>query len=277
MNGYMFGKRSVAFLVLVLVPGQFLVGQIDTRIPPKAEHEEAQSLGSDFFNQYEKTQDLAPLIATFFIRDFTSRLKYCGMTGKCGGFARDFWQENDELSSLNGTKEDYARLYINSINSMTLGFRSMAYLAMLSNKKPSDYEEAGWNELKKRVAKRLRIRPQALKLGFFEESDVALVKAKTLREFRHRLVGSENVNAALRVVERHLRLELLRKRPATRLSVRPSEFRVYKEANKEGFFHFPVDVPMYNVWTDNDFIILKVDMVREDGKLKIVAVYPPID
>ncbi len=270
-------KGILASFLLIVLASLGSVGQRDERTPPKAEEREAQILAADFFKRLQETQDISLLLKQYFIEDFSIRLKYCGTSGECGGFGRDFWQKNEELTLLNGTERDYERDYINSINYLFLYFRSIAHQAVISGQKLAENEESAAKEINQRLKEKLKDHPEALKLNFWENPDEPLPEAKTLDEFRGRLVNFERLNAALRVIEKDLRVKLSRKHSKTRLTFTPKEFRVYKEPNKERFFRYPASIQMFDVWAFNDSVLLKIDMVRERGKLRIVAVYPPMD
>jgi hypothetical protein len=51
---------------------------------------------------------------------------------------------------------------------------------------------------------------------------------------------------------------------------------IYAEKSIAGFFNYPNGTRMIEVW-DIENLPFKIDLIRERGKLKIIAVYPPID
>lgn len=276
----MLGMKRIALpicLFLLLLQSGFAQVQVDERIPPKGEIREAQNLAARFFNSYQNTQDISPLIKEFFIRDFSTRLKFCRTSGECGGFGRDFWGKDEELTKVHGTERDYLRGYINSINYFYLYSRSIVFLASLAGKQLSESEEDSENIVEQKLREELKGNPEALKLNFFGNPDESLPKLMSLGEFHARQIKYEQLVVALRTIERKLRTELVRKRPKTILRVRPSEFRVYKEPNKGRFFKYSTEIQVYDVSSAKDNILFKIDIIRDGRKLKIVAVYPPMD
>lgn len=269
-------KRVLILILVVLFQATTGFTQVDERIPPKAEELEAQTFAAEFFNRYQNTQDIAPVIGQFFIKDFSTRLRACKVTGGCRGFARDFWGKDEELVQLKGTEEDHLRRYANSINYLFLYFRTLGYLADLAGKDVAEFEDGG-KRIQQELSVELKAYPDVLKLDFFSSLDEPSPQLKSLLDFRELETNREILNAKLRGVERKFREDLLRRHPKTDLVYTATQFRVFKERNSERFFGYPVEVQIYDVWTRGSGTVLKIDMIREGGKLKIVAVYPPID
>jgi hypothetical protein len=269
------------WLLIFLLTAVTVLSQVDERIPPEPEKKEAQRLASAAMNDLLESRDLRPLINKYFIDDFSKRLQFCGETGKCGGFAKDFWQKNDELVSLKGTRADYQRTYINAINSWFLYLQAQVDLAHLRNKKILELNEVEEKEvvqqLRSRIIKKLGKNSGLLKLSWFENPDAPPPKVKSLKEYRALEAKYEELNSALRLVEKTLRKQLAHSDPHSVRLLTPNDFRIYKEPVERTFFNFSPEIQIYQAWSDLDSGMFVIDMIREKGKLKIVAFYPPID
>ncbi len=268
-------KKALIILALSILLAPHHWAQVDERIPPPAEKLEAQQLAAKFFNSFLKTRDISPLIKKLFITEFSSRLKYCRTTGECRGFGRDFWETDEELLSLKGTEKDYLRSYINTLNYLFLYFQALDHLAALAGQKPEDYAEAGGKRIELMLHKVLKKHPAVLKLGFFSNPDASMPHAKTLAKFRQRQVNYEVLNSTLRDIVIKLQSQRLQKRATLPLTFKNDDFRVYKEPNRDGFFHYPLTEPIYDVWGDRP--MFRIEMIRESKKIRIVAVYIPMD
>ncbi len=268
-------KKALLPILIVLILTNVGFPQKDERIPPKPEELEAQTLAAEFFNAYRRTQDIGSLVEQFFIKDFETRLKNCRTSGGCGGFGRDFWGEDEELSSLSASADDHLKRYVTAVNYLFLYSQCYAHLARIASKPTAEYEQ-GEKILDKLLRGELKENSAVLKLGFFGQHEDRPV-VKSLAEFHELQSRLETLVGSLRVVERNLQAELLQKFPKTILDARPKDFRVYKEPNREGFFGYAETTQMYDVWPETDGFFLKIDMIREKGTLRIVAVYPPMD
>ncbi len=261
---------------LVMVCASNALAQTDERTPPPKEDAEVKVLVAAFYNDLLKTKTLGPLIGKYFVSDVSTRLKYCGNTGNCGGFARDFWQENEELTSLGGSKADFRMQYI--VNFDLLFLYSIAYYHLSegvpenTSKNPLSHSPEGVaSAIRKKLEAELVNNPAVLRLDPFANSD--LPAAKTIADYRKRLRDQETFCDALR----RLVTKLIRNSERRSNAVGPSDFRVYKEPSAEEFFRYPKGTWMYSVWGENELILFVTDVVREKGQLKIVAAYPPID
>ena len=98
-----------------------------------------------------------------------------------------------------------------------------------------------------------------------------------MKEFHQYLTNAEKYLTALRIVESNLQKEFKTRQPTINLSVSPIDFRIDDEENDSQFFKYPIGTKMIDVWAESNSIPFKMDLIKEDGKLKIVAIYPPID
>jgi hypothetical protein len=262
------------FITLLLTVGG--IPQVDVRIPPRRERIEAQKLAANFFNAYRKTQDIGPLFNRFFVHDFKNRLKNCRTADYCGGTNRDFWDEDEDLVKLSGSADDHFRKYRNTINYLALASYCYAHLAEMRGKDPSEFEEGG-KILEEMLRDELKGNSDTLKLHYDFWSG-GVVKTDSLAEFDQLQLKFETLIAALRAVQKRLEGELIRKKPIARTKFLPADFRVYRERNTDAFFGYSKETQVYEVWPEDVGIPpFKLDMVREKGSLRIIAVYPPMD
>ncbi len=92
------------------------------------------------------------------------------------------------------------------------------------------------------------------------------------------MVDFEKLNQALRTVASSLRKERKRHTSETDLAMSPGSFRIDLEENSGRFFNYPAGTKMIEVWPDEIAALpFKMDLIRVGGKLKIVAIYPPMD
>jgi len=265
---------SAAFTLLITFS---TFGQ--TSAPQLTENEvrEAKELAATFFNDYQKTSDIGPLIEKYFVPDFGRRLEFCRKTTECEGFARDFWKQDNELIVLNATRTDSIRQYAIFINLFYLYYGSIRYLELSSGKSSAENEEAFGNVVRAKLKIILKHEPQILALDPFENPDQPALKSKSVEEFRQHMANYEKFVGALRIVERELRKDLMMLRANTKLALSAKDFRAKPLVNDRRFFEFPVGRQMIEVWPEKHDIIFKMEMIKQNGKLTIVVLYPPID
>lgn len=270
--------RIVLLIALCLLTNS-VFGQPDPPKPTVGDEREAKVLAAKFFSRFQETQDLSPLLDEFFIKDFSTRLKFCGNTDECGGFAKDFWGKNEELSTLKSEERDFQRLFVNTINNLYLTFRSLNYMANSKNKEFPDLGSDEEKELVDKVKAVLKDDAHLIHLGFFSQnSDTPPPVATTLIQFRRRMADFEKLNQALRTVASGLREDRKRLTSETDLAMAPRSFEIDLEENTGRFFNYPVGTRMIEVWPDEIAALpFKMDLIRVGGKLKIVAIYPPMD
>ncbi|MBK7392977.1 MAG: hypothetical protein IPI64_06680 [Chloracidobacterium sp.] len=272
-------KRIILILISVFYLHFSAFAQVDERTPPPAEENEAQILAAAFVNQYLTTRRIEPLIDQFFIKDFSKRVRYCGISS-CGGSDRDFWNNDGPFILFEGDDIDYRRVYSTSIDSMFLSFLSINHLALIEKKTLEEYGKAGQKELFEALRQELKNDTKLLSLypfGPSYDSNSPPKVGTSVRLIEERLSKYEKINAALRKLENKYRSELKQKRPNVQFNVAPKEFRINKEVENTQFFNYPKGTKMFSAWPENDDVFFIIDMIREKGKLKIVAVYPPID
>jgi hypothetical protein len=245
--------------------------------PTAEETKEAQEFAAKFYNRYDETQDIEPLINEFFVKDFDSRVEFCWTTGECGGFARDFWGEHEDLVELKGQTIDFRRLYSFSINYFYLYFKIYNHIKFLQKDSHEvDYEKATISA----IENSLKNRPELLRHGFFSDTDSELPKPTSLEGFRAQMVEAEELISELRKLESKFRTEAETKVSVSAIKLTDVDFTVSIIENSGLFFNYPVGTRMIDVWTKTDkdgFLPFKMDLIKENRKLKVVAIYPPID
>ncbi|GEM_PF-4137482 len=256
------------------------------RKPVFKEEGEAKTLAITFLKRYEETQDIAPLIKEFFIVDFAARLKVCYSTEKCEGFAKDFWKFEEGFFPRQAAKKDLVRYYTNIINAMFLHFQTLKHL----NPKGSDDDaETAQKIILKEFRIMLRDDAKLIKfahdyLGIDLEKGVVCeegalsfsYKFKSLRQFRYFLSNMEKLISVFREIEHRFRASRQDKNLNANMVLSPDDFRVDVESNVGKFFNYPIGTRILEVWAFEN-MPFKIDLIREKGMLKIVAVYPPID
>lgn len=243
------------------------------------EEKEAKTLAVSFYTRFQQTQDVTPLIKEYFIKDFASRLKYCYITGECGGFARDFWgKADDKLLALNPAEEDFQRVYSNSINNFFLLFQLVSDSDEKQTLKDSDLQTSGEN-LKKEIAEVTKDNPTLMQFMLFpDQSDYKnSFEYKTLKDYRQYLDDYEKYISVLRT----LRTKNLRKNGTQKLffssRILPKQFEISVEKSTSRFFNYDGETKMLRVWNKDISLPFVMDLIREDGKLKIIAIYVPMD
>lgn len=261
----------------------FLAGNINGQVKPAdlsaAEEREAKNLAVSFFNRFQETQDIAPLIKEYFVKDFTRRLKFCDTTGECGGKNRDFWQERKDLTAVNATETDSQRGYVCTINYLFLYFRSIQYLNDSYPQKMNDANlEIAAKSVEKELNSVLKDNPELIKFNFFSDSDEEdNFKFNSLDELSQRFNDYEKFLSALKIVETKLRNNFLKEKPDASIFFSPTDFSVSVEENYNRFFDYPVGTRMLEVWCKIGSLLFVMNLINEDGKLKIVAIYLPMD
>jgi hypothetical protein len=272
-------KKSILIVLLFIACCNMVSAQRTYPTPTAEETKEAQELAANFFNRYAETQDIEPLIKEFFIRDFNTRLKFCRTTSECGGFARDFWGKDEELVTLKATSVDFQRSYCFAVNHFYLFFRIANHINVIQPNNSDKLEQLTADKIKNE----LKGRTELLKYGYLlsqDEDIFSFKKIKTLANFRKQIVEAEKLNAELRKLESKLRLKAQIKNAKAKLGFSASDFRIDIEENSGLFFNFPIGTRMIDVWTNSikdAFLPFKMDLIKENGKLKVVAIYPPMD
>lgn len=261
---------TIIFFILLTVS---MFGQTPVLTPNIEETKEAQELAAKFYNRFAETQDITPLITEFFIKDFVIRLKFCRDTGKCGGFARDFWGK--EENKFQKEKSDYLGAYTNSINYLFLYYRSVSHL--VSN--PQIAIENGDSEkAQELVNKQLtELLADASDTNTSEKNN-EYEEFKTIVEYRKNQEKFEKLNAALKIIELKNRTEAQKKYPERNFTFSPKNFWIGIDESRKPFFNYPIGTRLVEVLpNDIKFLYFKMDLIKENGKLRIVAIYPPID
>jgi hypothetical protein len=266
-------RICLAFSVLILISTSFF-GQTERPKPNELDVKDAKNLAVSFFHRYQQTQDITPLIKEFFVADFGKRLVFCRTTRECEGFARDMWKGPEQPLPFTPTENDYVREYAAQTNYLYLGSSAGANFATDFTSR-SSASQHGADPLSAELKALLKDRPEILKYDFFANPDEPYTEPATIAEFRKRQGEFEQLVAAYRIVESRSRAFLSKD---ARKELSGKDLRVSFADNDQGqFFKYPTHTQMLEVWPETKDILLIMDLIREGGKLKIVAVYMPID
>jgi hypothetical protein len=260
---------AIAYSMLIgIAPA--VVAQHPEQPPPK-QTAEIKKFAADFFNEYRKTGKLEKLIKKYFVSDFPRRLAFCRSTRSCGGFGRDFWTESK--LPLQATPAQLVTHYARSIDFVMLLFQfEKKFPEMLNFAENADDDEASLREFQSRLAPYLKDDPAAL--NFLTKTKFVWwsAKPKSLIEFNTDLDDQARFNELMQ------RVLVMRRRASARDdSTTVIEFDVYVKTNSDRFFDFPEGTKTIDVWPEVEHIPLTMDIIRAGKKLKIIAVYPPID
>jgi hypothetical protein len=283
-------KKSI--LIVLLSTACFINASAQRTYPtPTAEEiKEAQELAAKFYNRYNETQGIEPLIKEFFIKDFNVRVNYCFKTVTCGGHNRDFWQEFDDSFIRIKSKVTFQRAYKSSMNFIYLYARVLQYMSPDDGDITTDTpEEVTKAKVKKELISLFGNEPKQLKSAFdlFQinqikkdgSSSFELPKFKTAAQFYKYVRKIERNVALLRIIETRWRTKRLTLEPKISFQFTVDDFFV-RIADGD-FFNYPETTRMVDVWWDNvpphKYIPFKMDLIKENGKLKVVAIYPPMD
>jgi len=268
-------KRLCLTLCILISTGTWSLGQTERPKPAAQDEKDASALAAAFFDRYQQTQDITPLIKEFFVSDFEKRLVFCRTTHECEGFARDFWKPPEHPLPFTPTDKDYVRQYAALINFFYLYPLAESNFALSAGQKPIDFEVEGQKLVSSEIKALLKGNSEALKYDFFENPDSPYTEPASIVEFRNRVENFEQLIAAVRIVESRSRAGLPK---GARKKLSSREIQVnFAENGQSRFFDYPIHTQMFQVWPETDDTILMMDLIREKGKLKIVAVYPGMD
>lgn len=265
---------QIALLLGVLLSAVLAVATQNAPKVSAQDEREAKAVAEAFFQKYLETTDLTPLLREFFVTDFPTRLKFCGTSDEddCGGFGKDFWEKNEELTKLNGEEADFKRVYVNKVNYLFLYTRSVSNLQIATNGK-TEHESMVLAEklITRRLGELLKEYPKALQYHLFANPDSVSPEYRTLDQYTNGMLDFERLNQALRTIENETR-------PKNKSVNRTISFRIDYKDNIRRFFKYPSGTRIIEAWPDEfQWFPFKIDMIRNKGKLQIVAIYPPID
>ncbi len=280
-------KRLVLIFVYALLVFPSPNGRAQDRDVSASEASEAKSLAVAFFSRLDKGDDVESLVKDYFVRDFVERLAYCrkdtSEENECRGEGKDFWATNLQLTALKGSSEDHFRDYSQAINYLWFSSRTLEWAYLIQGKKVTNLHEDPDKDIEKSVMEKLKAALKVdpsdiLKLGFLGYLEGEQPNVNSVTEYRRRQAKYDELIAAWRNIEKDFRAEFSKKKPEIRQSFKPSDFWVGDEKNSGRFFNYPKGTRMIEVWWNDDISVpFKIDMILENGRLKIVAVYPPID
>jgi hypothetical protein len=267
------------FVTTLLFLLHFLVMSADgqSRSVPRPLDLRAQALAAEFFNRFEETGDVSSLIKTYFVADFAKRLVYCRRTVKCGGANRDFWTEREFSEAQNLlTDDEVFRQYVTTINLTYLGSRMLQYLTVQAGNDPADLGKLPDELLKMQLKNRVGKDSLDLVEDLFSGNGNTVESAERTQA-SNKLRGYEQLVRQLRLLERSTRNSLTSAQREKFRPFRPSDFRYSSEIERNGFFDLPQGSKIIEIWPDKLNIPFKIDMIERANKLKIIAIYPPLD
>ena len=242
----------------------------------REDEKDAIALALSFFDRYQQTQDITPLIKEFFVTDFGKRLIFCRTTSECGGFGRVFWQPPEHPLPFTPAENDYVREYAAFINYFYLSYQAGANLAATARPKSSEPQADGDNTVSVELRALLEDNPRFLRYDLFAHVGEPLPKAASIAQYRQNQKNFEQLIAALRIVESRSRVGLPK---GSRKELSSKNFLVvFADNDHSRFFNYPSNTQMLEVvWPGPERLPWIMDLIREGGKLKIVAVYPGMD
>jgi len=266
-------KNLLSALLIFLVLGGGSFAQQDIKPDITAEEErEAKRVAIAFFTSYQKTRDIRPLFRQYFVSDFERRLEYCRSTYECQGFARDFWTLNESLAALKPNREYYVRHYVAVTNVLYLASRTLKHLAEKEGKNLKDYDDEGFAKITDGY---LSKKSKSVFDDIFDGSDNALGGLSSIRSLRKRIRECERLVNDLRMAEKIASQKL--KRQDASNTLKPEDFWVGDEVNTGRFFDYPPGTKLIEVWPKEFEMPFKIDMIFESGRMRIVAIYVPMD
>jgi hypothetical protein len=296
--------RTIISFILIFVLSATIISQTqtktdvlvqqedDNRKPTPEEDREARRMVVAFSKRYKETQDIKPLVREFFIKDFSTRLKVCYSTDKCRGFGKDFFQFGEKSVARKTTKLDLLRFYGGLMNLYFLHYFQIP--KHLNPDSIESLEEIGLKMILRELASLIKDDTELLKFAsdYFGidivtgvERDESLnnpFKFKSVNQLRSFLRNLEKLDDAFRKLERKFRSNRQKEKLKTISVLQPKDLRIYAEPIGKEFFNFPIGTRIIEVWSAFDmakssFFPFKFDLLREKGKLRIIAVYPPMD
>ncbi|MGH9949550.1 MAG: hypothetical protein ACRD6X_20435 [Pyrinomonadaceae bacterium] len=272
--------KKLLVLIAVLAFGLSVAGQTKSGLSAR-EEQLAKTLAAQFFNEYQRTRSIESLVRKFVIKDFAPRAAFCwkSLDDDCGGFARDFWNSFEESSPSGFTTHDFFRFYVSVSDFLFIRHQCLRYLALASGRSTDEFTDDDVCRFKKLLEEELRDRPDLHKFEFLGESGIELwwYQGKNVSEFRKILGDAEKYNAAGRKVEVRLQKDLMKSRPTLDLRIFPNQLRVDLKINEGRFFKYPKGTRIIQVWPNGVDVPFVLDMIKHNGRIKIVAAYAPMD
>ncbi len=265
-----------SFFLAIIVSTSAWSQRLPSNLTDKEELE-VKSFAATFYNRLHDSRDVSPLIKEFFVSDFAQRLAFCRTSQECGGFARDFWQGDESYVKLGLQPQDWVRQYASAINYFSIYSQSQKSLTQVAGKKLVDYEDESKKLIDVRLAVLLKNDPKALELDFFGNPDRVVPEERSAQSIRKETASFERLVDAVRIVEAEAKAELRRSKPNHDFLIKPDMFWARAEPTTTKFFNYPLGTRMIEVWPEGEDIPFKMDLIKQNGKLRIVAIYPPID
>lgn len=251
------------------------------------EERAAVKLTKAFLKRFQEAQDIAPLIQEFFIEDFSTRLQVCYTSDNCQGFAKDFWKFGEEENEIDKKTigEDFVRHYTLAVNV----FSQYLFIDALGSEiKQTDKGSEKFDEIKE------ELKPEFISL---------LLDAPELRSFIREFLGDDfapksdgeasgdkfsfsDIEQARKYLTDAEKLYSILCKFTAKLKVlyetqtKHKSDALFQEIGKptidfldDNFFDYPVGTRIIEIYA----FPFKIDMIKEKRKLKIIAVYPPMD
>lgn len=271
-------KNFLSALLIFLTLSSVSVAQTIRPNITAEEELEAKKVAVAFFTSYQKTSDIGLLIRHYFVSDFERRLEFCRVTDECGGNNRDFWKVNGILAEAKPTREDYMRHHAVVINVLFLAAQIMNQKARKEDKNLKDYDDEGYVKMGNELLASISRGSRQVYEEMFEGSDNALGGLKSVKNLRERIRQAEKLVTELKFLETSTRIALKRTGKNPDSIFTNKHFRVDDEVNSRRFFDYPVGTKLIEVWSTVEYELpFKIDLISDQGRLKIVAIYPPMD
>lgn len=232
----------------------------------KAEILEAQLLAAKFYNRLAQTQDVAPLIREFFIRDFGRWYKNV------------LTQDSDPEIPKTATEKEVEQYYVTFINYFYLYFNSVNFVQIMNPKlNPKGIIDiVGAREIvNKEIEKQLKKTGLQYDTNNFDPRSYSFGFSKTGNSFEKVIEKTNQFISILKKVEAKFRLETKKKLPKTRLYFLPKDFEAQADY---GEFMFPKRTKLIMVWNknlDSTHIPCVITVIKIKGKLKVLITTPP--
>src|SRR5438270_8348785 len=113
-------ERITLLVLLLSIISPIALAQERSSPATAREKRDATDLAARFFNRYQQTHQIRPLIGEYFVSDFTRRLEFCRKTEECVGHNRDFWKPDEFFSKhlTEASRNDVLREYADLIDGM---------------------------------------------------------------------------------------------------------------------------------------------------------------
>ncbi|MBX7174735.1 MAG: hypothetical protein K1X72_27415 [Pyrinomonadaceae bacterium] len=240
----------------------------------EAEILEAQQLAARFYNRLAQTQDVAPLVKEFFIKNFATKYKQ-GITN-----------EGEFKNHKNIRKNDVILYYTTITNYFYLYFSSINYLKMANPKlNEEEAEKIVDAKIESYLTNKIELKLFLSKIpdlpinySDFDPRRIISEDWKSLADFRVSFAKINELISVLRKVETEFRNQVKQNFPKQRFYYSPNNFGVSMFYENMEELNFPKKTKFLDVWiknTGDTYIPSYMILVKIKRELKIFAITPP--